>query len=190
VAAGAAAAADFTDAFVPLAAFDEPTLVVFPDAALLDDVGHGDVVDAALTHCQTMQDRFTLADVRNALLGGTENNADVTNNFRNNVASDVDLVKYGAAFFPYVRTSLPWRTDDAQVTIVSHAGGPPADAIADNTPLATSRTRTRPSITRSSSSLTQPRSPSRPAVLWQACTPASTGRGACGRRRPTPACST
>lgn len=134
-AAGAAAAADFTDAFVPLAAFDEPTLVVFPDAALLDDVGHGDVVDAALTHCQTMQDRFTLADVRNALPGGTEDNADVTNNFRNNVASDVDLVKYGAAFFPYVRTSLPWRTDDAQVTIVSHAGGPPADAIADNTPL-------------------------------------------------------
>jgi phage tail sheath protein FI len=128
-AVGAAAQGDFTDAIDLLEAFDEPTLLVFSDATLLGDTAHGAVVDHALTHCNKMQDRFTIADVRDALPGGTDDNADVTANFRGNVASDIDLVKYGAAYFPYVRTSLPWRTEDANITIQTHtvdgvAGGP------------------------------------------------------------------
>ena len=41
----------------------------------------------------------------------------------------VNALKYGAAYFPYLRTSLPFITDDASVTIVTHTvngatGGP------------------------------------------------------------------
>lgn len=132
--------ADFTAAITILEGFDEPTLIVFPDACLLSAGNHGDVVDAALTHCNKMQDRFTIADVTDAMPGATDTNAEVTTNFRGNVASDLDLVKYGAAYFPYVHTSFPWRTEDAQVIIESHdVDGAPGTIAADST-LASIRT--------------------------------------------------
>jgi hypothetical protein len=110
----------FTAAITALEAFDEPTLLVFPDACLGNDTNLGDIVDASLSHCQKMQDRFTIIDVRNAIPGGTTTNALVTSNFRDEVASDLVLVKYGAAYIPYLGTSLPFYTTDDDVTINSH----------------------------------------------------------------------
>ena len=122
--------ADFIAGISELEGYDEPTLIVFPDACLLSAVDHGDVVDAALSHCNKLQDRFTIADVTNAVPGGTVTNADVDTDFRANVASDLDLVKYGAAYFPYVRTSFPWIISDPTVEITTHtvdgAAGPVA----------------------------------------------------------------
>jgi hypothetical protein len=114
------AAAHFTAAITGLEGFDEPTLLVFPDACLLDDTQHGSVVGAALKHCEKMQDRFTIADVRDALPGKTDTGADVTNNFRAKVPPDLIYVKYGAAYFPYLRTDLPFLTGDDKITIASH----------------------------------------------------------------------
>ncbi len=113
----------FTGAIGALEGYDEPTILVFPDACLGTDGQLGDIVDAALTHCQKMQDRFTIVDVRDAVVGGTDTNADVTTAFRGEVASDLDLVKYGAAYFPYLRTSLPFYTTDANIIVKSHTGG-------------------------------------------------------------------
>lgn len=119
--AAAAARADFEDAITALEAVDEPTLLVFPDAVLLNDADYGSVVDAALASCNKTQDRFTVADVRNAVDGGTDDNADVTANFRARVASNtVDLLKYGAAYFPYISTNVAFRTSDAQVTLTAY----------------------------------------------------------------------
>lgn len=68
----------FTDAILTLEDHDEPTLYVFPDACS-HRVGHvaensdvADIVDAALRSCARMQDRFTIVDVRNGVVGGTE----------------------------------------------------------------------------------------------------------------------
>jgi uncharacterized protein len=116
----AAPVAGAFNVFGSLEAYDEPTLLVFPDACLLSDTDHAAVVNDALSHCQKMQDRFTIADVRNAIPGGTDENTDVTANFRDNVTSDLAQVKYGAAYFPYVRTTLTWRTADDLVTIAAH----------------------------------------------------------------------
>jgi uncharacterized protein len=110
----------FTNAITALEAYDEPTLLVFPDACLGNDTQLGDIVDVALGHCQKMQDRFTIIDVRNAVPGGTETNTNVTDNFRNEIASDLDLVKYGAAYYPYLRTSLFFNTNDDNIEINSH----------------------------------------------------------------------
>ena len=137
-AANAPARALFEAAIQQLEGFDEPTLLVFPDACLLSDVDHGAVVTAALTSCQKMQDRFTIADVCNALAGAVATNAEVTTAFRANVASDLGLVKYGAAYFPYQRTVLPFRTADANINVNTHTGGAPA--IANDTPLGDVRT--------------------------------------------------
>ena len=58
--------------------------------------------------------------MRNAVTGGTVTNANVTANFRVRVSKNaVDFVKYGAAYFPYLETNVPFRTDDASVTLKS-----------------------------------------------------------------------
>ena len=112
---------DFTDAIDVLEEKDEPTLLVFPDACLGTNTNVGNIVVAALAHCNKMQDRFTIADVRDAIPGGTASNADVTTNFRSEVSSsDIEQLKYGAAYFPYLNSSIPFFTNDANVEIANH----------------------------------------------------------------------
>jgi uncharacterized protein len=113
-------AARFIAAITAIEAVDEPTLLVFPDAVKVNDADYGSVVDAALGSCAKMQDRFTICDVRNAVPGGTVTAANVQANFRARVTRNtVDFLKYGAAYFPYVRTLLRFVTDDTAVTLAS-----------------------------------------------------------------------
>lgn len=110
----------FTNAIATLEAVDEPTLLVFPDAVKLSDDNYGSVVDAALSSCNKTQDRFTIADVRNAVVGGTDDNAKVSANFRAKVTKNtVEFLKYGAAYFPYVNTNVPFVSADANVTLAA-----------------------------------------------------------------------
>ncbi|VVO69271.1 hypothetical protein PS862_01253 [Pseudomonas fluorescens] len=110
----------FTEAIAALEAVDEPTLLVFPDAVKLSDADYGSVVDAALASCNKTQDRFTIADVRNAIPAGTDDNAEVTSNFRARVSSNTaDFLKYGAAYFPYLSTNVPFASADANVTLTA-----------------------------------------------------------------------
>lgn len=117
---GAASKDAFIAAIAAIEAVDEPTLLVFPDAVLLNDADYGSVVDAALSSCNKMQDRFTVADVRNAIPGQTDTNAEVSTNFRNRISANTsDFLKYGAAYFPYVSTNVPFRTSDAVITMTT-----------------------------------------------------------------------
>lgn len=117
---GSASQSAFTDAISAIEAVDEPTLLLFPDAVKLSNAQHGAVVDAALTSCNKAQDRFTIADVRDAMPGGTDTNAKVSSNFRALVTKNaVDFLKYGAAYFPYVNTLIPFNTADGKVTLTS-----------------------------------------------------------------------
>jgi phage tail sheath protein FI len=77
------------------------------------------VLDAALLHCNKMQDRFTIADVWNAIPGQIDTNAEIDTNFRA-ITSDPGLVKYGAGYYPYLDTALPFVTDDAHVIIKAY----------------------------------------------------------------------
>lgn len=125
----------FTAAIDKLEEYDEPTLLVFPDACLgtaadsdTDGVADhalavGEIIVAALKHCNKMQDRFTIADVFNAVPDATDDNAKVTSHLRNTVAADLDELKYGAAYFPYLETTIPFHTDDDNIEIGVHTGG-------------------------------------------------------------------
>ena len=110
---------DFTAAILALESEDEPTILAFPDAALIaNDAQVGGVIDGALSSCEKMKDRFTLADVPAAMTGKTATNNDVTTNFRGKIAAnEVKLLKYGAAYFPYVSTLLLLETTAAKVTV-------------------------------------------------------------------------
>ena len=111
---------DFTNAIDEVEKYDEPTLLVFPDACLGNAAQLGTVVDAALAHCSKRQDRFTIVDVHNAVASGTSTNAEVTSEFRGNITSDHDQIKYGAAYFPYLNTKLSFFSADDNITVNAH----------------------------------------------------------------------
>ncbi|MDX2417962.1 MAG: phage tail sheath C-terminal domain-containing protein [Xanthomonadales bacterium] len=110
----------FIDAITDLESVDEPTLLVFPDSVLLSNGDHGAVIDAALVSCQKTQDRFTIADVRDALPTKTDTNTKVTANARDKITKiAADFLKYGSLYFPYVKTLVPFNATDADVTMKS-----------------------------------------------------------------------
>lgn len=82
---------------------DEPTLLVFPDAvSLSDQTLYGGVVKSALTLCNKLQDRFTIADVKVADINKYDK-AEI-DNFRGELG--LEYLKYGACYFPFIKTTL------------------------------------------------------------------------------------
>jgi hypothetical protein len=117
-------AGDYTAGIAALEAVDEPTLLVFPGATRLTTAGqHESVVQAALTSCLNTQDRFTIADVRDAMIGGVHDTiTEINNGFRTAVSpTDPKALQYGAAYWPYLRTRIPWVTNEANIRIASYA---------------------------------------------------------------------
>ncbi|KPK36500.1 MAG: hypothetical protein AMK70_02075 [Nitrospira bacterium SG8_35_1] len=84
---------------------DEPTLIVFPDGIALTKTQLTDLYKQALDQCNTLKDRFLIADVH--MTDPASKNVDFTNdidNFRTNIGTK--YLSYGAAYFPYLETSI------------------------------------------------------------------------------------
>jgi uncharacterized protein len=88
---------------------DEVTLLVSPEAVLLNNTQYGQWATAALKQCAELQDRFTILDVSDKY----KTNSDITAFFRNSVPSGVDEAKYGAAYYPFIETVFPYRLRNA-----------------------------------------------------------------------------
>ena len=104
---------DFQKGLAALKREDEPTLVVMPDATRLTDDVFGTACGAALDHCGAMSDRFAILDLK------PTQKAD---DFRK-VSSN--YLSYGAAYTPYLKTSLVYSYDEAKVNVIC----PPPDAF-------------------------------------------------------------
>ena len=90
--------------------FDEPTLYVFPDAmAVSTAASYYSLINRALMQSQKLKDRFVIIDA-------FANNSD---NVRNtpSLGNGVDLLKYGAAYHPFLRTVYSYAYDDADITL-------------------------------------------------------------------------
>ncbi|MEL7146209.1 MAG: phage tail sheath C-terminal domain-containing protein [Bacteroidota bacterium] len=98
---------DFTTALDALAKEDEPTLYVFPDALELG-ANYYQLVIASLQSCHRLGDRFTIIDVPK-----DASEAD----FRNSAAAPAQQLRYGAAYKPYVETTLSYAWKDESVTV-------------------------------------------------------------------------
>ena len=109
----------FEDAIDVLEKLDEPTLIVFPDAAHGSNTQYCKIADRALAHCAKMQDRFAVIDVPGAL-GSVADVDKLVGDFRTAISNNLDQRKYGAAYFPYLQTSLPIHTSDPDIKIVKH----------------------------------------------------------------------
>jgi hypothetical protein len=117
-------------AFPILEALVGPTLIVMPDAcrlslrAVATDIQIvADIASATLAHCRKMQDRFAVIDVpisQAAIAPGAAPivlEADVA--FRSYLTDDVEQLEYGAAYYPYVQSLLPYATSPDNVHIAS-----------------------------------------------------------------------
>jgi phage tail sheath protein FI len=117
-------------AFPILEAHVGPTLIVIPDACRLsltavstDIQTVADIATAALAHCRKMQDRFAIIDVpvsQAAIVPGAASTvleADI--GFRSHLTDDVEQLKYGAAYYPYVQSLLPYVTSPDNVHVTS-----------------------------------------------------------------------
>jgi len=107
--------ADFLAALQALEDFAGPTLLVLPDAALLDDADHAAVLEAALASAARSGGRFVIADVPRAFPGSSDTAAEVDARFRAGVTGDPALLRNGVAYFPYLETELPLRTSDGRI---------------------------------------------------------------------------
>ena len=92
----------------PISPFDmlkkeyEPTLVVLPDAIALGAAAYNSVYTAALQHCNDVQSRFAILDLRQQIT--TDTTDAVVQEFRD--AIGVNNLNYGAAYYPWLNTAL------------------------------------------------------------------------------------
>ena len=108
-----------------LAKEDEPTLIVIPDAVILDEGHFNDLMNLALKQCGDLQDRFTIMDIKDGFL----DDDNVVSKFRNGVSGT--YLNYGAVYYPWLRSSLPYKITYGNTKVTK--GGAPV-AMADLMP--------------------------------------------------------
>jgi phage tail sheath protein FI len=105
---------------------DEPTLIVFPEAqAGLSLVDQCSLINDALAQCEKLQDRFVIADLHVSGEGLTTS-GDVRREstaFRDRITSP--SVRYGAAYFPNIRTVFDYVYADEGIRIAHNVNGDP-----------------------------------------------------------------
>ncbi len=87
--------------------YDEPTIILFPDATNVvtdgtDDAGFYSLQQMALQQSAKLQDRVGLFDLKENIDGDLD---DAISNFRSNIG--INDLKYGVAYTPYVVTTYP-----------------------------------------------------------------------------------
>lgn len=97
---------------------DEVTLLVVPEAIKLIPSSRKTLNDDILTQCNKLQDRFAIMDA--TVLGGTVNDDGI--GFRADVG--IDYLKYGACYYPSLKTTLGLNVEGTTVAIAdSRTGG-------------------------------------------------------------------
>ena len=97
---------------------DEPTLLVVPEAVILSTVDRKTIHDSLLAQCEKLQDRFAIMD---ALHISGQTVAEDGATFRSEVGTS-DL-KYGATYYPSLKTSLYKYYSESKLTITDNRGG-------------------------------------------------------------------
>lgn len=100
----AAVPKDFEDGLELLEKEDEPTLIVLTDAVSLPPADYHATIQKALAQCHKLGDRFAILDVPGEV-----------SDFRNGIGTN--YLAYGAAYHPYLQTTLGYVYKDADVSM-------------------------------------------------------------------------
>lgn len=117
-----------------VAAYDEPTIIVFPEGPSLGEDKYYALIDKAIEQCAKLQDRFTLVDVISTTSTTTGN----VNNFRNISPHTTGFKKnnslnYAAAYYPNLVTTYTYQYAEDKVDVTITTDGTAAPAVKLNT---------------------------------------------------------
>ena len=105
---------DFVKGIKALEKEDEPTLIMLTDAVNLKESNdYYEICQKALKQCHKLKDRFVILDV----LPNKTNNNSTGSDFRGAIGNEVDYLKYGAAYYPYLQTSINYYYTDDSVEV-------------------------------------------------------------------------
>ncbi|MCH5690610.1 hypothetical protein LWM68_44130 [Niabella sp. W65] len=107
-----------------LAKEDEPTLIVFPEGQNMDESEYYTLQNDALAQCNLLQDRFSIMDLHHSGAGLLTSGdvATIAESFRDGVTNHL---KYGAAYFPNIKTVFPYQYSEDTINIVHTVNGSP-----------------------------------------------------------------
>ncbi|MBD2612246.1 MAG: phage tail sheath family protein [Nostoc sp. GBBB01] len=105
--------ADFETGLSALAKEDEPTLILLTDAVNLSEIDYYALCQQTLKQCNKLKDRFAIFDI----LQEKKDKTGGVDKFRDAIGIETDELKYGAAYYPYLQTSLNYYYTDDSVTI-------------------------------------------------------------------------
>lgn len=110
----------FLDALTELRKQDEPTLIVFPEGQNMPPDTYKTLLEAALTQCYDLKDRFVIMDMfDNGLTLKTEGEIlDAAQEFRDAISLNSPYLSYGAVYFPNIRSTFDYTYDESTVVIV------------------------------------------------------------------------
>jgi hypothetical protein len=90
--------------------FLEPTIVVVPDAILLDENDCYSLQAAMLQHCgYKLKNRFAILDVYEGAKERTFDDDDAVDKFRNGVGSN--FLQWGASYYPFLNTTIVSKSE-------------------------------------------------------------------------------
>jgi hypothetical protein len=119
-----------------LVAEDEPTMLVIPEAIMLEEGDCFALQQEMLVHCGLkMQNRFALLDVYNGDQARSYDKNDVVTRFREGIGSN--FLAYSGAYYPYVNTAVVQKEEVdvrnvANLDLLNTLLAKEADAIFDN----------------------------------------------------------
>jgi len=96
---------------------DEPTMLVIPESVSLDKAGHKTVCENALTQAHDLKDRFAILDVKIADPTKKEYDKQDILDFRE-LSKENEYLRYGAAYYPYLKTTLNYSIDNTDNLVV------------------------------------------------------------------------
>lgn len=97
-----------------LESYDEPTLIVLPEATKLAANDYGEVCQAALQHAAKLQDRFVILDALAPTANAVPNTQQLLELRGLFGSSNLDR---GAAYYPFLNTTLAHLTADAAIKV-------------------------------------------------------------------------
>jgi uncharacterized protein len=107
---------------------DEPTILVVPEAVKIVPEKRKELHDVMLEQCERLKDRFAIFDV---LVGDQKNSNNDAGQFRNDEVG-MNSLKYGAAYYPSLKSTIRRSYDETSIGISDNRGGSgngPADGL-------------------------------------------------------------
>lgn len=118
----------FTEGLAAIRKEDEPTLILLTDAVNLpNSTDYYDLCQSVLRQCNDLKDRFAIFDI----LARDRGTNGIGDDFRNGIGTE--YLKYGAAYYPYLQTSLNYHYTDDSVAIdgLSDVNAPANDTVGE-----------------------------------------------------------